>query len=224
MENKETALRKRTQISKANRTMFLWVAGASVVVGAAVVSAIFIVQILIFNEKVLAEKDNTIATLRENNKNIAELQSQVRALDANASLATSKASETDQSLQVVLDALPSDANSLALGASLQNKLLAGIPGLTVVSLRVTPVFGVETNNAVSSDGEALDGEISFQFSVSGDESSLRLALENLEKSIRTIHIDHLRVESQGSTRVLDVQARAFYEPARVVELRNKTVR
>lgn len=224
MENKETALRKRTQISKANRTMFLWVAGASVVVGAAAVSAIFMVQVLIFNEKVLAEKDNTISTLRQNNKNITELQSQVRALDANSSLASSKASETDQTLQVVLDALPSDANSLALGASLQNKLLAGIPGLTVVSLRVTPVYGVETNNAVSSDGEGGEGEIAFQFSVSGDEASLRLALENLEKSIRTIHVDNIRVESQGSTRVLDVQARAFYEPARVVELRNKTVR
>lgn len=224
MEDKEAALRKRTQISRANRTMFLWVAGASVVVGGALVSAIFMFQVLLFNERVLVEKGNTVSTLQANNKNIAELQSQVRALDANSSLASVKASPEDQTLQVVLDALPSDANSLALGASLQNKLLAGISGLTITSLRVTPVYGVETNSALSSGDESGEGEIVFQFSVSGNEDSLRSVLDNLERSIRTIHVDHVRIESQGSARVLDVQARAFYEPARVVELRNKTVR
>jgi hypothetical protein len=35
------ALRKRTQINKANRTMFVWVAGASVSVGFAGVITIF---------------------------------------------------------------------------------------------------------------------------------------------------------------------------------------
>jgi hypothetical protein len=224
MEDKEAALRKRTQISRANRTMFLWVAGASVVVGGALVSAIFMFQVLLFNERVLVEKGNTVSTLQANNKNIAELQSQVRALDANSSLASVKASPEDQTLQVVLDALPSDANSLALGASLQNKLLAGISGLTITSLRVTPVYGIETNSALSSGDESGEGEIVFQFSVSGNEDSLRSVLDNLERSIRTIHVDHVRIESQGSARVLDVQARAFYEPARVVELRNKTVR
>jgi hypothetical protein len=223
MDGKDTALRKRTQISKANRTMFLWVAGASVVVGGALVAALFLFQVLLFNERVIAEKNTTAEILKANTKNIDELQSQVRALDANSSLAAAKASDDDQALQVVLDALPSDANSLALGASLQNRLLAGIPGLTIMSLRVTPVFGVETDSSSSSDASG-DGEIVFQFTVSGDEASLRSVLDNLERSIRTIHVDTVRIESQGSSRVLDVKARAFYEPARVVELRNKTVR
>jgi len=50
MKPNDTALRKRTQISQANRTMFLWIAGASALVGFALVASIFLGQKLLFNE------------------------------------------------------------------------------------------------------------------------------------------------------------------------------
>lgn len=228
MQPKNVALRKRTQIAAANRMMFLWVAGVSIIFGFALVAAIFLTQMLLFNEKVLYEKAQTIATLKTNNDNITDLESQIKVLDTNQALIDSKANANEQAVQVILDALPSDANSLALGASLQNKLLSGIPGLTLISLQVDPVAGVESlvsgsvvNLSTSSDTQ---GEITFRFSVSGDETALKKVLTNLESSIRTIDITNLRIESQNSTRVLTVQARAFYEPARVVELKDKTVK
>jgi len=49
-------------------------------------------------------------------------------------------------------------------------------------------------------------------------------LRNLELSIRTIDVISLKIEGQGATSVLSVQARAFYEPARVVQLKDKTVK
>ena len=51
MVAQQTALRKRQQIASANRTMFLWVAGASVIVGAALVVAVFMTNKLIFTRK-----------------------------------------------------------------------------------------------------------------------------------------------------------------------------
>ena len=72
MKPNDTALRKRTQISKANRTMFLWIAGASALVGFAVVTSIFLGQQLLFNEKVLLEKNKTVSTLNANNKIVEE--------------------------------------------------------------------------------------------------------------------------------------------------------
>ena len=232
MKPNDTALRKRTQISKANRTMFLWIAGASALVGFAVVASIFLGQKLFFNEKVLYAKNKTVSTLSENNKVVADLKTNVRVLDTNADLAKVKANPSDQTIRVILDALPSDANSLALGASLQSKLLAGIPGLTLVSLQVDPVQGIESLDigAVGSPAAATTGtndttnQITFQFSVAGNQDVLLKALTNLERSIRTIDITRLQIENQGTTQVMTVKGRAFYEPAKNITLYDKVVK
>ena len=229
MKPNDTALRKRSQIAKANKTMFLWIAGASALVGFAVVASIFLTQKLLFNEKILLEKNKTVSTLSANNKVVSDLESQIRALDADANLAKVKANDADQALQVILDALPSDANSSALGASLQDKLLAGINGLVLESLQITPVLGIESltdsgieSGAVSSS--AGENEITFRFSVSGNQEALLQALTNLERSIRTIDITNLKIENQGSGQSMTVTGRAFYEPAKTVILYDKAVK
>lgn len=227
MQPKTQAIRKRTQIAKANRTMFLWIAVASAVVGAAVVVAIFLGQKLIFNERVLAEKDKTTSTLRANNAIVAELETQVRLLDTNEALMATRVSDTQQAVQVILDALPSQANSSALGSSLQSKLLAGIPGLVIESLKVDPVVGIESltsDNTVDASGSEVANQITFQFTVSGNQDALRQVLTNLERSIRAIDITSLQIESQGNNQVMTVSARAFYEPAKTVELKDKVVK
>jgi hypothetical protein len=230
MQPKAKALRKRTQIAKSNKIMFLWVAGVSVVLGFSLVGIIFMIQMLLFNERVLFEKNKTISTLDENNKIVSELQKNVNTLNTNSALMSVKSDPDDQALQVVLDALPSDANSLALGASLQNKLLSGINGLSLNALQIDTVAGAESLNdnstsVVDTSGSSdIQNEITFRFSVNGNETALKQVLLNLEKSIRTIDITILKIESQGSTRMLTVQGRAFYEPARNVELKEKTVK
>jgi len=229
MQPKITAIRKRTQIASANKAMFLWVAGVSVLFGMALVAAVFLVQILAFNERVLAEKNRTISKLDANISSISDLEKQVRLLDTNQALTDAKAKPEDQAVQVILDALPSEANSLALGASLQNKLLFGINGLSLSSLQVDQVAGVESLSADSSivDASPLtdsESQITFRFAVSGDEAMLKQVLVNLEKSIRTIDVISLKIESQGGTRTMNVYARAFYEPAIDVKLKELVVK
>lgn len=231
MRNKGgVALRKRTQIAIANRTMFVWVAGVSVLVGFALVIGIFLVQMLIFNEKILAEKSHTVETLRDNIKNIDTLSSQVRALDANANLISSKANPDDETLQVVLDALPSVANSPALGASIQQKLLGGIDNISIDSLQPDLVVGIEslTNNSIENASAASSAdkqsEITFRFSVTGDYEALEQVLLNLEKSIRTIDVISMTIQSNNGRCSLSVQGRAYYEPERIVELKDKLIR
>lgn len=223
------AIRKRTQIGKAGRTMLMWTAASAAIVGVAIVVTYLLIQRLAYNERVLLEKQNTIAILQHNNKVIPDLESQMRVLDTNEALATAKASPDDQAIQVVLDALPSTANSFALGASLQKKLLAGIDGLTIESIQVTPVAGVESlsNDVVSTDASGAvvaGGQITFQLVVSGSEAALQRVLTNMERSIRAIDILSLRIESQGGKQLLSIQGQAFYEPERSVELRDKVVR
>lgn len=226
----EVAVQKRAQISKASRTMFLWIAMASLLVGAAMVVSFFMFKILLYGEKVLAAKTNTEATLSHNLKTIDALKDEIRALDTNEALASVKANERDQALQVVLDALPSEANSLALGASLQNRLLIGGAGVTLESIQVDSVEGVETGVGDAA-GTTLDGSatgetsnaITFQFIVRGSDDGLRGVLANLERSIRTIQVTSVRISGEAGGQTMSVQGRAFYEPAKVIELREEVV-
>lgn len=227
-------MRKRTQIAKANRMMFIWVAIVSVVVGFGVVGSIFLVQKLFFNEKVIAAKEKTVSVLRDNNSNITELQSQVRVLDSNEALASVKLKPEDQAIQVILDALPSEVNSDALGASLQYKLLAGIDGLTIQALQVDPVVGVEQLSEDGAEPAVVDegadtsvsaNQISFRFSVSSaSPDALKTALQRLERSIRAIKVLSVKIENQGDVQLMTIEGRAFYEPARVVELKESVVK
>jgi hypothetical protein len=138
-----------------------------------------------------------------------------------------------QPIRVVLDALPSDANSSALGASLQEKFLSD-PALKVESLTVDPVLGVESQTSANVENAAnatapdeAANEITFRFSVSADgnnASALKDLLRRLERSIRAIDIVTLKIEAQGNRLLLTVEGRAFYEPAKTVELKEKTVK
>ena len=230
MATKETALRKRQQIARANRMMFMWVAGVSVVVGVAIVIALFLVQKALFNEKVLAEKTTTASSLEKNNEVIDELKDEIRVLNTNEALRSMTESGEAQPVQVILDALPSDANSSALGSSLQEKFLND-PALTIESLNVDPIAGIEalgdTNvQDLSATTDGGENQINFRFSVSTgveNASALKSLLQRLERSIRAINITMLDIETQGNRLILSVEGHAFYEPARTVELKNKTV-
>lgn len=226
--SEKTGLRKRQQISKAGKTVFLWVAGASVIVGFCLVGGWFLLQKGMYNAKVLGEKSKTLSALEHNNRSVNELKDNIRALNTNAQLGALRVND-DRAVQVVLDALPADANSLALGASLQNKLLAG-EGVTVESLSVTPVSGVESSSDSTGTADELTTNddstttVSFSAVVSGDAAVLKQVLERLERSIRAINLTRLTLESSGSKLTLTIQGHAYYEPAKSVELQEKVVR
>lgn len=229
MATKEVALRKRQQIAKANRTMFLWVAGVSVIVGFAAVGSIFLMQKLAFNQKVINEKNNTVSVLTKNNAAVAELEENIRLLDTNEGLNSVKANPEDKALQVILEALPADANSLALGSSLQQKLIAGIDGLTLESLNVIPVAGVEVSDDsdvqdASTTTDETQNQITFNLAVSGDANALKALLERFERSIRAIDITNLVLEQANGKLTMTIDGRAYYEPARTIELKDKVVK
>jgi hypothetical protein len=232
MPAQDVALRKRQQIANANRMMFTWVAIVSAIVGIALVMSLFLLQKAWFNEKVLGEKSKTASTLVHNNEVIEKLKDEIRVLNTNEDLKSAMAAGESEPIQVVLDALPSEANSSALGSSLQEKFLND-PALTIESLNVDPVAGVESQSdsnvqdASASSETTGKNEITFRFSVStgvNNASALKSLLQRLERSIRAIDITTMTVETQGTKLVLTVDGNAFYEPAKTVELKDKTVK
>lgn len=230
MAKSQTGLRKRQQITHANQMMFLWIAGVSVVVGFALVLMIFLVQKIWFGERVIAEKLGTISILDKNLAVVDQLKDNVRVLGANKDLQSTRLNDTDSALQSVLDALPADANSTAMASSLQQKLLSGVTGVVIESLKVQPVSIIEVPGAkttVATSSDPLSNTIGFSFSVSTASSNpdaLREILTRIEKSIRPFSITTLVVEGQGSRVVMTATGVGYYLPAQKVELKNKVVR
>lgn len=225
MDKQVAGMRKRQQIVRANQMMFLWVAGASVVVGFAIVICLFLGQRIMFNNKVIAKKNETQTRLQDNINVVPKLQEKVRLLDTDEALRSVRLNDDDLAIQSVLDALPADANDTALGSSLQARLINGVNGVTLETMSVEPVNTVEGEApSVSEDGTY---RINFTFGVSvdaNDTDKLREVLLRLEKSIRAINVSTLTVESQSNRRVLTVAGYAYYEPAKTIELRDEVVK
>lgn len=226
MDKSATGSRKRQQISQANRMMFVWIAGVSVVVGISIVLIIFLVQKIWYGERVIAEKNKTVSVLEKNLENVDALRDNVRVLNTNENLSDSRLTDSDPPLQPILDALPASANATALASSLQTKLLAGVPGVVVETINVE-----STNNEEGSEDASVSengaNQIGFTFSVSTDSNNytaLRQVLEKLEKSIRPINVTSLSVEGQGSRLIMTVTGVSYYNPAQEIELSSKVVK
>ncbi len=226
MANKDVAIRKRQQIEQAGRTMFLWVAIAALVVGMAAVLLASLYQRLVFNQKVINEKNNTASVLRENNETVQELKKNIRILNTNQALLDTSRSDDAEPLSVVLDALPSQVNTTALGASLEQRLL-NVDGVKIETLGVQSIDEDSDDEDSDSASSGGDNQISFEFTIStpaGKASALKKVLTNIEKSIRAIDITSLTIEQQSSRITLTVEGRAFYELEKQVELQEKAIR
>ena len=214
----QSGMKKRQIIASSNRTMFLWVAGMSAVVGVCAVLSYFLIQQIIFVTRVTSVADNTVSVLQKNNTAAPKLLENMRVLETNSALNSIKARSDDKALQVILDALPADKNSLALGSSLQQKLITGIDGLSIESLAVLPLSdeGVDSTTAQ---------KIPLSLVVSAkDANALKDLLARFEKSIRVIDIDTLSLERSENSYTMSITAHAYYLPAKTVQLTDKVVK
>ncbi len=230
MDKPTPGIRKRQQILRANRMMFVWVAIVSVVVGFSLVLVVFLGQKIAYGEKVIAEKNKTAATLDSNLKVVDGLKDNIRVLNTNENLNAARINGSGSALQVVLDALPAQANSTAMASSLQTQLLGGVPGISLESLRVEPVAGIEVDEgSASSSDSSNDGTntIGFSFTVSaqtGGQEGLRDVLRRLERSIRPFTITSLSIETLGNRITMTGTGLGYYEPGQELKLTDKVVR
>ncbi len=225
--NMPASTRKRQQITRSNRIMFLWVAGASVIVAFSVVGTIFLTKQLVFNQKVIIETTTTADTLAKNIESAKKLNKAVNQLRADQRL-SSVPSSTDKSnnLDKILDALPYEGDWVGLGSSLQTSLLSGIAvnALSVDSTSSTDSFnsGVDLNS-FKTIGDVQP--ISFNFKVSGSDAELKTLLGRLDNSIRPIKITNMKLESGGPNKIdATIQAITYYQPKKTFELGEKAIK
>lgn len=225
MPAEKTVIRKRQQIQQANRLIFLYVAGASAVVGICLVIGITLFQRTIYNEKVLGAKGDSLSTIKKNNSNADELLKSVRVLNTNEALSSVRLDENSAPLRVVLDALPSEANSVALGASLQEKLLA-YENVAIENITVQAIEGVESNETGNLESSS-EYAIPFSFTVntqSSNPENLREILSRLERSIRNIKLISYEIEQRGNQITLQARGEAYYQPSANLNLYDEDIK
>ncbi len=225
-------LHKRQLIDRTNRSMFLWIAGASVIVMFAIVASVFLGKQVIFKNKVISEKSNTSSILNNNIDSAKELNKSVDDLTANPDLASAKTQPEEENIQVIFDALPWRFDGTALGASLQTKLLDDLGNIE--SLNISALSGGSSSEGsgeeggdVVSDSSSGAQETDFSFTLTGSDENIQKALKQMEKSILPIQIISISLQASdqtGNTITAIVRAKTFYQPAKKFILTNKVVR
>ena len=223
--NKDVAVRKRQQIDSSRKTMFVFVAGAAFLAGIALVISIFLIQQIVFHSKVIIEKQSTIFRLDKNLESVDELKKNVRVLETNSALNSVKANSENSALQTVLDALPDNPNADAFGASIKNKFVDIVEGLTLDNLSMTSPNSrgeeSEDNNSESADSP---NTLHFSLEVSGSADKLRELLTKFERSIRVIELKSFEIHTSEDKLSLTIQGVAYYEPAQKIHLEKKVVK
>jgi hypothetical protein len=208
--------------------MFMWVAIASALISFSGVVSYFMIQKLVFNQKVIAAQEKSINIIKTNIKSADELKKNVRIVNTSAALAALKANDNDEPAQVILDALPANPNSAALGASLQGKILSK-PDVRVETMSVVPIQGVEDDTESStSSSSTVDSsidypKIQFSYTVSvpaGRADLLWTILKDMERSIRAVNVDKISIENTTTRISMKVDAEAYYQPAANLDLKD----
>jgi len=221
-----TGLKKRQQITNANKLIFLWVIGAAVALSICGVGIQFLFRQAAFNQKIISAKSSTQSTLASNIENARELKGKIDNLLADTNLASVKADPTDSTLKVVLDALPTKDDKSALASSLQQVILPK-SGIALTELSTIGQSGSELIDATA-DPEAAPAATAltsgFDLGATGSYDQIKNMLYDLERTIRPINITKISLEGTDSSLRVTAGGVTYYLPERTVELGKRMIK
>lgn len=224
-------LKKRQQIENAGRSMFVWVAIASVAVSVCAVTAQFLFQKWNYNNHVLSAKYKASDTLKKNIINAKRLQDAVNGLVSNQDLASVKTNTDDPNTKSVLDALPSKFDATALATSLQQAILSK-SGVTIESITVpsdqeastTTTTGGATPTADAPSTEATPQEMKFTVAVSGSYDKIRNMMFDIERTIRPMKITDVTLNGDDAAMTATVSGVTYYQPSKSATIKQQVVK
>lgn len=215
-----TGVKKRQQIQQANRIVFVWVAIAAVAITVALVLAQFMMKQFFFNTKVISAQVKTNDTLVKNLDVYEPLKTDVSKLVANSDLARLRVQDTDSALQVVIDAMPTADEPIALIASLQQVVLAK-SGATISDVTLLQAAPSDTGEVVVA--AAGMQPVSFMVKANGSYDSIKKLMQDMHNSIRPISVTALKVTGSNSNMAVEITANTFYAIPRTVDMTKETI-
>ena len=215
-----TGIKKRQQIDGTRKQVFIWVALASAAVVICIIVGINLIQRIKYQTKVNGELGKTADTLKSSANSIDELIENVNNLRTNRALTLTNLKNDDSTVfQVVIDALPTEADAVDFGASLQNEILSR-SGVVIDSIAVdgstTASSSDDTSTTTSGSGAIAfptAQPITFNVSLIGSYDNIKETLENIQNTIRPITISTIRLEGTDDNLTADISASTYYSPS-----------
>ncbi len=235
-ENALTGIKKRQQITNTRKQVFTWVALAAALVVICLVVGWNLMQRINYQNKVNRDVGKTAQTMHDNVEAADKLIKNVNALKANAALSLPNLKADDSTVfQVVIDALPTEDDSVALSSSLQNKILSK-SGVTIEQINVDTTesdsssgssssssssSGSSSSSSSSSSGKSgvskaddiqfpVAKPITFRVSLVGSFDSVKSALQDIESTIRPITITKLTIDGSDDKLNATIEAQTYY--------------
>lgn len=235
-ENALTGIKKRQQITNTRKQVFTWVALAAALVVICLVVGWNLMQRINYQNKVNRDVGKTAQTMHDNVEAVDKLIKNVNALKANAALSLPNLKADDSTVfQVVIDALPTEDDIVALSSSLQNKILSK-SGVTIEQINVDTTesdssSGSSSSSSSSSSGSSSSSDsgssrsgvskaddiqfpvakpITFRVSLVGSFDSVKSALQDIESTIRPITITKLTIDGSDDKLNATIEAQTYY--------------
>ncbi len=212
-----TGVRKRQQITNANKQVMIWVASAAAIITICAMVSFNLVQHILYQSKVIGEKNKTEKTIKDSVAAVPGLKNNINALQTNSNLLALKADSADSAFNVVIDALPTEDDSTALGSSLQNKILLN-SGVVLSAFTTTSSTTAQSSSTTSSSAKTASKSVSapaaqtllFSFTIDGNYDAIQQALKDIEKTIRPIIITSIKIQGTDDKLKAVVSATTYY--------------
>jgi hypothetical protein len=216
-------LTKRQQLKKTNKTIFIWVAAAAVVLAFSLVALQFLVRQGLFNGKIIKEQQATNRALDESKANVEDLKRNVDALLADTRLSSLRANPSDNSLQVVLDALPTSGDPTTFSNSLYNKILSR-HGVSITGVTVGSGAAVDPAAVAATATNGTSQSLAFEATIVGSPEQIQNTLMDIEKVIRPMVVRQLNITVNGAQLDTSLTGETYYLPRSTVTLGDKTIK
>ncbi len=220
---KQTQLTKRRLIESAGKMVFVWVAIAAGVVSLVLVALQFVYQDFAFHNQIIGAKSKADSTLSANIKAVETLDAEIKKLIANGDLAKTKAYAEQTTLSVILDALPSNPSVTDLPAALQ-KNVAPKAGVSLVGISV-PGGATVTPPTDGKPTKVEPVEQSYAIEVAGNYDAIKAFIQQLERSIRPMHIVNLSVQGNSDRELrASLMVMTYYQPSKTITIEKRTLK
>ncbi|HSX35887.1 MAG TPA: hypothetical protein VLH84_03050 [Patescibacteria group bacterium] len=220
-----TAFTKRTLISKANQNIVIATTIAGFVLVFSLVAGKALVSQMSYQNRVLGFKKTALSQLKDDLAARDSLQSSYDdfvAQDPNF-LGGDPAGVTPRdgnNAALILDALPSTYDFPALTTSLENLIIS--QNLQIVGISGTDDEVAQGANQTSPTPEATP--MPFEIQVTGSYQSVQSLVNVFVTSIRPFQLQTVKLSGDEGSMTADITAQTFYQPGKVLNIKDEVVK
>jgi len=217
---------KRLMIDKANTRIVAYVSVAAFILVFSLVATKTLVSQAAYQNRIITAKRKAVTQLKSDIDATTALKSSYDAFvglpqNAIGGNPSGTGPQDGDNAKIVLDALPSSYDFPGLTTSLDN-LLSTQQGVAINSISGTDDEVAQSANQSSSNPQPEP--MPFSISVSGSYISMQNVISVFERSIRPIQVQTLQITGNNDTLIMNVTAQTYYQPAKSLNINEKTVR